>query len=113
VLSLLSGRSGNPSFELLKHEFYVLMTTNLSVDSLCSVAKYLAELGQYDEAGVWFETAASLVVINNNNPIFYKASSALEIYSKALECFSISNNLESYEKVLSIICQLEKLCMGS
>ncbi len=106
-------RSGNPAVELLRYEFQLIMTNNLSLENIVSVAHYLAEIGQFEEAGEWYEVAGTMCISSNTLPLLYRAFSANTFYTRALECFSLSNDAASVERVSSILIELSKLCMDS
>lgn len=108
-----SMRSGNPAVELLKYEFQLIMTNNLSLENISSVAQYLAEIGQFEEAGEWYEAAGTICISSSTSPLLYRALSANTFYTRALECFSLSNDLTSVERVSNILLELSKLCMDS
>jgi hypothetical protein len=114
LLSLfLSMRSGNPAIELLKHEFHILMTTKPSLECFASIAHYLKEIGELQEAGQWYERAGKLCIARNSGSLICRALSSVSYFSKALECFSICGDTESVERVSEIISELSRAYSAS
>ena len=98
-LGLQRVTSGNPAVYLLRDEFERLATSHRSASDCEWVADLLYQLEQYGDAGGWYEMAGGLLLTRSSAPAPIRALSALGPYERALECYALNRDDESFEEI--------------
>ena len=103
-------RSGNAAVYLLREQFESFATSPHRAGVCEWIAGCFYELGQYEEAGTWYEAAGQLILSESFSPPVVRAMAALGKYERALDCYDRDHAEESAEECSALMVELRKVC---
>ncbi|MDA4124230.1 MAG: hypothetical protein OK438_02080 [Thaumarchaeota archaeon] len=106
-------RSGNPAVYLLREEFEKFAASPQKLDVCESIAHWLFQLEQYEDAGNWYETAGRLILSQPTTPPTLRALSALGEYERALDCYRREEDEDKFTECSTLIRELKRACASA
>lgn len=103
----------DPAVHLLKEHLERLATSQRRADDCEWVAACLCQLGEYGDAGGWYELAGGMKYSGSAAPTAVRALSALGDYERALECYRLNGDDEAFEDVSDLIRDLRRACASA
>jgi tetratricopeptide (TPR) repeat protein len=106
-------KSGNPLLYILREEFESFSSSPKRVEVCESIARCFHQLGQYDEAAHWYETAGRLVLSEAATSMTFRALSALAPYEQALECYREGDDEDKVTECSTMLNELRRACASA
>jgi tetratricopeptide (TPR) repeat protein len=113
AFSLARTGNGLTAATLLREEFEMMRASPQRVELCEWIAHCFYQLGQFEEAGSWFETAGQLLLSEPTTPVEVKALNAVGEYEKALECYQHASDEDAVTECSTMLHEIRRACASA